>query len=522
MDRVCDDCRNYWATQTQSEKIKEKVLHHAVAIRHDKCTEELIKAGANVNWTNDSSFTTLMTAAKDGYVDGVHRLIQAGADVNQRDKDDYTALILAGFGGHYECMELLLKADADINARGTSANTNYETALHAAVSSNNIRCVELLINSGADVNMDTSYDTPEANAKFSFGGLSSVLSLACWHGYNDIVELLLKRGANVNETYRRRTGLLEASKRRHYNTMELLIKAGADVNAECVILGKCETALTAAAGCGFFEGVDLLIRSGADVNKVPAYENSPLMKASGCHINSGGAPSHYLKCLELLVQAGADVNATNEDTVSALHVATSYGFSEGVHFLLRRGADVNIQSRYRKKTPLMEAVAGGQVTCAKYLLDAGANVNSMNSEGCTALMCTDPSNDSWAEELIEKVDYVECAKLLLRSGAKINILNRDSRNALQQQVALCYGSQCADLCLLLFAAGETLGGTTVPKTLDCFKFDDMKMVLKHICREAIRKRLLNLDLHTHLFSLIPQLHLPSSLTKYLLYEMPML
>ena len=100
------------------------------------------------------------------------------------------------------------------------------------------------------------------------------------------------------------------------------------------------------------------------------------------------------------------------------------GFNEGVHFLIQNGADVNIQCGFRNITPLMAAVTKGRVTYAKALLDAGANVNSVNAEGFTALMCIDASNSSAG-------DYIECAKLLLRSRAKINIFNRDSRNALQ-------------------------------------------------------------------------------------------
>ena len=41
--------------------------------------------------------------------------------------------------------------------------------------------------------------------------------------------------------------------------------------------------------------------------------------------------------------------------------------------------------------------------------------------------------------------------------------------------------------------------------------------LRHICRETIRKHLLNLDPHTHLFDRMPRLGLPSLLTRYLLY-----
>ena len=77
----------------------------------------------------------------------------------------------------------------------------------------------------------------------------------------------------------------------------------------------------------------------------------------------------------------------------------------------------------------------------------------------------------------------------------------------------------ADLCLLLYAAGETLDGPIDAEKLpDCLRFDDLQLMLKHICREAIRKHLLSLDPHTHLFYRIPRLGLPSSLNRYLLYN----
>ena len=45
----------------------------------------------------------------------------------------------------------------------------------------------------------------------------------------------------------------------------------------------------------------------------------------------------------------------------------------------------------------------------------------------------------------------------------------------------------------------------------------MLLELKHICREAIRKHLLELDPHQHLFGRIPKLGLSSVLMNYLLY-----
>ena len=72
--------------------------------------------------------------------------------------------------------------------------------------------------------------------------------------------------------------------------------------------------------------------------------------------------------------------------------------------------------------------------------------------------------------------------------------------------------------ILLYAAGETLDGTDVDKIPEELKFEEEKFQLKHICREAIRKHLLELDPHQHLFGRIPQLDLPSIVTEYLLFN----
>ena len=72
--------------------------------------------------------------------------------------------------------------------------------------------------------------------------------------------------------------------------------------------------------------------------------------------------------------------------------------------------------------------------------------------------------------------------------------------------------------MILYAAGETLGGGCVDKIPEQLQFEQEKLQLKHICREAIRKHLLKLDPHQHLFGRIPRLGLPNALKKYLLYN----
>lgn len=49
--------------------------------------------------------------------------------------------------------------------------------------------------------------------------------------------------------------------------------------------------------------------------------------------------------VEMLLEAGADVNATEKDGGTALTIAVAHGHTEVVRVLLRWGADVNIVNK---------------------------------------------------------------------------------------------------------------------------------------------------------------------------------
>ena len=86
----------------------------------------------------------------------------------------------------------------------------------------------------------------------------------------------------------------------------------------------------------------------------------PLKLAAQCYKNGiETPPSHYKHCLELLIEAGADVNA-NADGFSALIVACRNGFDDGVELLIKSGADVSMLGD-KGLNPLMEAAANGHV-----------------------------------------------------------------------------------------------------------------------------------------------------------------
>ena len=131
--------------------------------------------------------------------------------------------------------------------------------------------------------------------------------------------------------------------------------------------------------------------------------------------------------------------------------------------------------------------------------------------------------------------YLEKVALLLRSGAKINMYNKSYFNALTGHIDSqrnCVNKNVRmKLNMLLFAAGEIIENSWIEYMGDdqyeiCKDIDvpnyllntELKFCLKHLCREAIRKHLLHLDPHTHLFGRVPRLRLPSLVAEYLLYD----
>ncbi|MDD3673346.1 MAG: ankyrin repeat domain-containing protein [Synergistaceae bacterium] len=121
----------------------------------------------------------IYTSAR-GNTEQVRELLDAGADPNTKDNDGHTALIEAAWRGKTETVRLLLDRGADPNIR----NSYGSTALSRAVRNGFKRTANLLIEKGTDLDLNILYDG------------WNVLMLAALHGYPDIMETLIKAGAD--------------------------------------------------------------------------------------------------------------------------------------------------------------------------------------------------------------------------------------------------------------------------------------------------------------------------------------
>ncbi len=289
------------------------------------------------------------------------------------------------------------------------------------------------------------------------------------------------------------------------------------------------------------------IAAGADVNVKDSHHFTPLIEAvSGWHV----------KCVEVLVEAGADVNQCECEGGTPLMFACSHGLLECVRILIGAGADVNRYANFRK-TALMNATWNGHLDCVEALLSAGADVNFVSSYGHTAVTGKYKSSS--------RTDY-ECLQLLLDSGADVNAPDRGGFNSGREALCLAVAEPDVNkvrmylnaglrinehslqnqgvlqmifpdiveevdemyrqVALFLYAAGERMDGSTRSGDSETFLefvgLSDVKLWLKHLCREAIREHLIELEPAAHLFQRIPRLGLPPSVTDYLLFYQTLL
>jgi ankyrin repeat protein len=113
------------------------------------------------------------------------------------------------------------------------------------------------------------------------------------------------------------------------------------------------------------------------------------------------------KCLQLLVERGADVNLRNEDGNTALIIAAEYGRYDCVKYLIDHGANVNIRN-FAGDSALIYAAKNGHYECLKKLFNQSTDVD-ISGDLATSLLYA------------AKYNYFSCVRYLVNCGAAANI-----------------------------------------------------------------------------------------------------
>ena len=219
-----------------------------------------------------------------------------------------------------------------------------------------LKRVRQLIQEGQDVNRgDNDGWTP--------------LMLAALNGHDQIVRELIRAGADVNgKIDDKQTVLHWASSWGHSMVVKTLAEAGANLNVQD---GLGMTPLMEAAYWGYANVVVELIRAGADVSVVSSrkyyiYLESVAAGSTALHF---AATRSRIECGVLLVEAGADMRTTNNNSKSPLNLA-SHDFRQAIQqaqcFSTKRIVAVIGNGEHGKSTLIAALQAEGNSLLKKF------------------------------------------------------------------------------------------------------------------------------------------------------------
>lgn len=322
-------------------------------------------------------------------IEKVQAVIDSGADMNAVWKKETPLCFALSYGKRWEVAKVLIQSPrVAIDKRGTKVdgfgNEWERTPLLIAAERGQTEIVDLLLKKGADINArDRTNGAPLSQG-------NSALILAAAMNHLDTVQLLLAQARKPDVLLREREGKTAfwfAVENENLEMVKLLYSHGSKVNLPDKTGAS---VLTATVLHKKYDVLDFLVSKGADINKADNNGFTPLITAISFKNKNQAV---VVKYLEKFLTFKPRLNHVAGD-YSALHVATPIGFVEAIGLLLDNGANINLLSPANGRTALYVAAASKNIAAAKYLMSRGAKMEIQDKAGYTpltaAVIVTDP------------------------------------------------------------------------------------------------------------------------------------
>ena len=399
-------------------------MRHGRWLRSVEFINVLLEEGADLTCSVDGGETPIHLAAQNGHIDPVKFLLKQGVDPNLRTADGYTPLHWASFRGSLEVIDLLLRSGADITAQNNAGETVLHTCMYYKPHE---EVMAVLLAQGA-------------RAATTDNSGRSALHQAARRGFKSNVHSLLHNGADIEaKDAQGWTPLQLAAAAGHHDTVHQLLERKPILGQPCY-----QSLLDSAHLRDAIKAKDIPL-----AQRLLGDERIMIDPAS----RSGRSSLHYaaknglVAIVKALIERGASINARIPDSIyehwvtflghipheayertwiTPLHNAAGEGHAEVAEILLKAGADLNAAGS-QGYTPLSVAVHAGHTDVVKILLDHGADVHKKDSPDS-------PPQLYWA---VQK-GYEDIVRLLLEHGADEERHTEEIKSALALAVEQRY------------------------------------------------------------------------------------
>ncbi|CAL5330573.1 unnamed protein product [Camellia sinensis] len=318
----------------------------------------------------------------EGNVNGVRELLAKAASENSgsllcslleaQNADGQTALHLACRRGSAELVEAILEyKDANVDV----LDKDGDPPLVFALAAGSPECVRALIRRRANV---------QSRLREGFG--PSVAHVCAYHGQPDCMRELLLAGADPNAVDDEGESVLHRAVVKKYTECAVVIlenggcKSMASLNSKNLTpLHLCVATWNVTVVKRWVELASL--EEIASVIDIPSPVGTALCMAAAIKKDH---EAEGRELVQILLAAGADPSAQDaQHGRTVLHTAAMANDVKLVQIILDAGVDVNIRN-VNNTIPLHVALARGAKLCVGLLLSAGANCNLQDDEGDNA------------------------------------------------------------------------------------------------------------------------------------------
>ena len=356
--------------------------------------QELINHGADIDAKSNDGTTALLCACRTGQSESVLFLLEAGADVKIAKPDGNTSLHTAVYGNcNGEALQKIIQLGVNVNA----INNNGQTALIRACYTAQAESVTVLLKNKADPNIsdDEGYTSLHAAV---YGNCT----------YDTLKEIIAHEAYLDAQKLDGQTALFLACLRKRHDMAKILLESTANPN---IASTKGNTSLHGAVDGGCSKKIiKAIIKHGADVNATNKNSVTALMKA--CEKGN-------IDAINQLLNAKADPNIADTDGKTSIHYAVSGGCNkEALQAIINHGADVNATNK-NSVTALMRACEKGYIDAINVLLNAGADPNIADIDG-----------ETWIHYAAHGGCNKEALQAIINHGADINATNKNRCNSI--------------------------------------------------------------------------------------------